>query len=156
MSNLTSKKSKDSPNEAFDNIIKNDKKLASFLNEGKTAIDAFQTKKSKRFETLIRKKRENKLKRMKEDYEREVRITQEDFDIQEKRGKEDILLEGEFKKAIFQEEIEEKALNKKIKINSIDELNNERILSLNEELDKDDNVKTNIKENCGKKGRRDN
>ena len=81
----------------------------------------------------------------------------EDLDIQDKRRKEDLLIEKELKLLKFEKEVEQKALKKKLILKDEEEEEfrnkNERIISLEEEYDNDRNEDEG--ENGGKKkGRR--
>ena len=82
----------------------------------------------------------------------------EDLDIQDKRRKEDLLIEKELKLLKFEKEVEQKALKKKLILKDDVEKEefrnkNKRIISLEEEYDNDRNEDEG--ENGGKeKGRR--
>ncbi len=79
-------------------------------NVRKRSIEYFINKKAKRFEEYLLKRKEINLRRMKEDY-----------DIMERREKENILLEKEYLLYKFKEEVEYFALKKKLRRKVIDE-----------------------------------
>ena len=133
-----SKESKNFSNESLDSPIKKDKKLLTWLKEDKEAINAFISKKSKRFEKYIRKKRDIKLQRIKEDFDILSKRVKEDFCLMEKRIKEDIKMEEEMMMIQLQEEFERRTFNEKLNFKFSDKLKNKRTLSLKEESDGDD------------------
>ena len=104
MSNFNVRKEKEFQNREIDDCIKQDRKLANFLKEGKSFIESVMNKKYNRLEKYSKKKREINLRRMKED----LAI----LDIQDQRRKEDLLLEKELRLLKFEEQVEQKALKK--------------------------------------------
>ena len=106
MSDSNIRKEKEFPFEEIDECIKKDTKLATFLKEGKSTIESFMNKKFRRLQTYNKKKRELDLKRMREDLDIQ--------DIHDQRRKEDLLFEKEMRLWKFEEEVEQKVLNKKL------------------------------------------
>ena len=147
MSDSNIRKEKEFPFEEIDECIKKDTKLATFLKEGKSTIESFMNKKCRRLQIYHKKRRELALKRMKED-----------FDIQDQRRKEDLLLEKEMRLWKFEDEVEQKVLNKKLILKDDEEKElrkkNENIISLDEQYDCERNE--NERENGGKKKEKSN
>ena len=134
-----SKEPKNVSNESSHTLFKNDKKLSTLFKEDKDTIKTFHSQKSERLVKYIRKKRDITLQRI-----------AEDFDLVEKRMKEDIKMEEDLRIIKLEEEVERRALNEKLHFKFPDKSSNKESIPLKEESDEDDakegnNRKKNLK-----------
>ena len=158
MSDLSPKKGKEIPlknlNCNFD--------TACFVEEGKDAIESFLNKKCKRTESYIKKKREIISNRIREDsimmkdyFDFRQKYMSNYFDSQERRIREDCMLEKELLLLELEEAVQLKILKKNLRMKVIGEesLTKEKIdvITLSEESDEEQVISSEKIENGRKK-----